>query len=83
MDRLEIRGGVPLEGSLVASGSKNAVLALMAASLLTDEDLVLANAPRVRDLETMTRILAGLGVQAYWESADTPSALDSRARVRP
>ncbi len=66
MDRLEIRGGVPLEGSLVASGSKNAVLALMAASLLTDEDVVLANAPRVRYLETMTRILAALGVQAYW-----------------
>jgi UDP-N-acetylglucosamine 1-carboxyvinyltransferase len=71
MDRFVIRGGVPLQGSVAASGSKNSILALMAASLLTDGDFVLQNAPRVRDLETMIRILGALGVSAYWESDGT------------
>jgi UDP-N-acetylglucosamine 1-carboxyvinyltransferase len=68
MDRFVIRGGIPLRGTVAASGSKNAVLALMAAALLTERDLVLENAPRVRDLETMIRILEALGVHAYWEA---------------
>jgi UDP-N-acetylglucosamine 1-carboxyvinyltransferase len=68
MDRFVIRGGVPLRGTVAASGSKNSVLALMAAALLTERDLVLENAPRVRDLQTMIRILEALGVHAYWES---------------
>ena len=42
MDRFAIRGGVPLRGTVEASGSKNAVLALMAASLLTEEQVVQA-----------------------------------------
>ena len=67
MDRFEIRGGQPLRGSVRASGSKNSVLALMASSILCDGDLVLENAPRVRDLATMMEILAALGVPAYWE----------------
>ena len=71
MERLVIQGGVPLRGEVAASGSKNSVLALMAASLLTDGDVVLQNAPRVRDLETMIRILGRLGVPAYWESEGT------------
>jgi len=71
MDQFRIEGGVPLRGSVSASGSKNSVLALMAASLLSDEPVVLANAPRVRDLDTMLKILGGLGIQGGWESADT------------
>lgn len=67
MDRFRIEGGVPLHGTVQASGSKNAVLALMAASLLTDEPMVLCNAPRVRDVETMVRILRALGIRADWE----------------
>ena len=70
MDRFTIEGGVPLSGSVRASGSKNAVLALMASSLLTEERMAFGNAPRVRDLETMRKILEGLGVRAGWESRD-------------
>ncbi len=70
MDRFTIEGGVPLSGSVRASGSKNAVLALMASSLLTEERMAFVNAPRVRDLETMRKILEGLGVRAGWESRD-------------
>jgi UDP-N-acetylglucosamine 1-carboxyvinyltransferase len=71
LDRFVIRGGVPLSGSVEASGSKNAVLALMAASLLAEGDVVLEHAPPVRDLQTMIRILGRLGVSAGWESDET------------
>ena len=71
MDRFEIRGGRPLQGSVRASGSKNSVLALMASSILCDGDVVLGNVPRVRDLSTMIEILGALGVPAYWERENT------------
>ncbi len=71
MDQFRIEGGVPLRGEIAASGSKNSALALMAAALLTDEPVTLANTPHVRDLDTMLKILDGLGVRGGWETADT------------
>jgi UDP-N-acetylglucosamine 1-carboxyvinyltransferase len=71
MDQFRIEGGVPLRGEIAASGSKNSALALMAAALLSDEPVTLANTPHVRDLDTMLKILDGLGVRGGWESADT------------
>ncbi len=67
MDQLRVVGGARLEGSLEAAGSKNAVLPLMAACLLTKQPLVLTHVPRLRDVETMARILAGLGVEVSHE----------------
>ena len=57
MDRIVVSGGRRLTGEVRASGSKNATLALMAAGLLTDEETVLRNVPRVRDVGTMAKIL--------------------------
>ncbi|HTO09078.1 MAG TPA: UDP-N-acetylglucosamine 1-carboxyvinyltransferase [Myxococcota bacterium] len=71
MDQFRIEGGVPLKGAIGASGSKNSVLALMAAALLSDRPVTLSNTPHVRDLDTMLKILDGLGVRGGWESADT------------
>jgi len=71
MDQFRIEGGVPLRGEVAASGSKNSTLALMAAALLTDEPVTLANTPHVRDLDTMLKILDGLGVRGGWEAPDT------------
>jgi UDP-N-acetylglucosamine 1-carboxyvinyltransferase len=71
VDRLVIRGGVPLVGQVAPSGSKNAVLALMAASILGEEDVLLQNVPHVRDVSTMIQILERLGVPAGWEAEDT------------
>jgi UDP-N-acetylglucosamine 1-carboxyvinyltransferase len=70
MDRFVIQGGVPLRGSVRVSGSKNSVLTLLSASLLSDEPVVLQNVPRVRDLFTMVRILEELGIRATWEADD-------------
>ena len=70
MDRIVVRGGRRLAGEVRASGSKNATLALMAASLLTDDETVLRNVPRVRDVDTMAEILGALGVPCRFEPDD-------------
>src|SRR5215471_7849800 len=58
MDRILIRGGTPLSGTIPIGGAKNAALPLMAASLLTAEPLVLANLPDLADIRTMANLLA-------------------------
>lgn len=61
MDKIRIRGGRRLEGEITISGAKNAALPLLAASLLTDEALVLRNLPHLADIATMTHLLAQHG----------------------
>ncbi len=60
--RFEIEGGQPISGRLRPSGNKNAALPLLAATLLTTEEVVLRNVPAIRDVEVMLEILADLGV---------------------
>src|SRR5712691_3302936 len=62
MDRILIRGGVPLSGTIKIGGAKNAALPLMAASLLSAEPLVLANLPDLADVTTMANLLVQHGV---------------------
>jgi UDP-N-acetylglucosamine 1-carboxyvinyltransferase len=62
MDRIRIRGGAPLEGVIAIGGAKNAALPLMAASLLTDETLILENLPDLADVATMANLLVQHGV---------------------
>jgi len=62
MDKLRIRGGNRLEGALRVAGAKNAALPIMAAALLTPEELRLENVARLADTATMTRLLSGMGV---------------------
>src|SRR5713226_373222 len=64
MDKLIIQGGAPLTGEIRVSGAKNAALPLMCAALLTREQLTLSNVPHLRDVSTMLRLLAQLGVEA-------------------
>jgi UDP-N-acetylglucosamine 1-carboxyvinyltransferase len=66
MDKMIIHGGVPLRGSVALSGSKNAALPIMMASVLTDEPLVIRDVPRLRDVSTAMELLIGLGVEACW-----------------
>ncbi len=62
MDQIRVRGGRPLTGDIQISGSKNAALPLMAASLLSDETLTLTNLPHLNDITTMAGLLAQHGV---------------------
>ncbi|MFZ0199316.1 MAG: UDP-N-acetylglucosamine 1-carboxyvinyltransferase [Candidatus Sulfotelmatobacter sp.] len=61
MDKLVIRGGEPLLGTVHISGAKNAALPCMAAALLTDEPVILENIPQVRDIQTTRNLLAAMG----------------------
>lgn len=61
MSRFVIHGGRPLEGEMHASGSKNAALPMIAAALLTDEEVVLENVPSIRDVDVMLEIASVLG----------------------
>src|SRR6202045_3266893 len=63
MDKLVIRGGSPLLGTVRVSGAKNAALPCMAAALLTDEPVILENIPQVRDIETTRNLLAAMGAE--------------------
>ena len=63
MDAILVRGGAELRGTIPIAGAKNACLALMPATLLTDEPLTLTNAPRLSDIRTMTQLLQSLGAE--------------------
>jgi len=76
MEKLLIRGGVPLEGEIVVSGAKNAALPIMCAALLTDAPLRLSNMPQLMDVRTMTRLLERMGVAAH---APGPGVLELTA----
>ncbi len=65
-----VRGGRQLTGSLKVSGSKNAVLPILAAVLLSDKEIVLHNVPRLIDVENMLRILQHLGCETHTEGND-------------
>jgi len=63
VDKLVIQGGRPLQGAVCASRAKNAALPVMAAGLLTERPLVLANIPHLRDITTTMELLGQMGVQ--------------------
>jgi UDP-N-acetylglucosamine 1-carboxyvinyltransferase len=65
MSTLLIEGGHRLGGRVSVEGNKNAALPLLAACLLTDEECVLANVPRIGDVEVMARLLLDLGVEVH------------------
>ena len=62
MDRIRIRGGNTLNGTISISGAKNAALPLMIASLLSEDTLTLRNVPRLADVRLLQRILQNHGV---------------------
>jgi UDP-N-acetylglucosamine 1-carboxyvinyltransferase len=66
VEKFVIKGGAPLSGEIRVAGNKNAALPILAACLLTDEELVLANVPRIRDVETQIALLESIGVKAAW-----------------
>jgi UDP-N-acetylglucosamine 1-carboxyvinyltransferase len=71
MEKLVIEGGVPLSGTITPAGNKNAALPLLACTLLTDEEMVLHNVPRIRDAEAMLALLADLGATIEWRGENT------------
>src|SRR5579871_2878423 len=61
MDKLQIQGGVALEGEVRISGAKNATLPILAAALLSDDPVVVANVPHLKDVTTTVELLGRMG----------------------
>ena len=76
MESFLIKGGVPLRGEVTISGSKNAALPIMAATLLTDEPCVVRGVPNLSDTRFMAQILKSLGAATKFENG----TLETRAK---
>ena len=76
MQKLSIRGGVPLSGEVRVAGAKNAALPILAASLLTAAPVRISNVPQLNDVGTMIGLLERMGVKAN----ATPHAVELDAR---
>ncbi|MEO6495913.1 MAG: UDP-N-acetylglucosamine 1-carboxyvinyltransferase [Solirubrobacteraceae bacterium] len=66
MEKFVIEGGAPLSGTVTPAGNKNAALPILAACLLTSEEVVVHNVPRIADVEAMVELLERLGVITEW-----------------
>ena len=82
MDKLLIRGGRSLQGSVKISGAKNAALPELCAALLTADPVVLANVPQLQDVSTMLKLLRNMGVVAE-RASDGSVALDASRLTTP
>nr|WP_326165186.1 UDP-N-acetylglucosamine 1-carboxyvinyltransferase [uncultured Oscillibacter sp.] len=71
MSHLVIKGGGRLRGEAGIQGAKNSVLPILAATLLTADEVELRSCPRLRDVDASVHILRGLGCEVHWEGADT------------
>ncbi len=83
MDAIRVRGGTPLQGRIPIAGAKNACLALMPATLLTEEPLTLTNAPRLSDIRTMGLLLESLGAEVAALQDGRVLALASHTPTEP
>jgi UDP-N-acetylglucosamine 1-carboxyvinyltransferase len=68
MQKFVIEGGVPLSGVVTPAGNKNGALPILAASVLTEDEIVVRNVPRIRDVEAMLGILEAVGVSVLWRA---------------
>jgi len=66
MSKFIIQGGAPLRGKIRASGMKNAATPIIAATLLTSEECVISNVPKISDVMRMLDILKSLGASVEW-----------------
>ena len=80
MDSLLIKGGIPLHGEVTISGAKNAVLPIMAATLLTGEPCVIRRVPDLTDVRFMGQILMSLGATVQF---DGDSVRIQAAKIKP
>ncbi|MDA8387070.1 MAG: UDP-N-acetylglucosamine 1-carboxyvinyltransferase [Nitrospiraceae bacterium] len=83
MEKLLIRGAVPLKGAVPVSGSKNASLPLMAAAILAGGRSVLRGAPALRDVLTMGALLEQMGARFHFSPGDCLAEIDTAGLNRP
>ena len=93
MPKFFVEGGHRLQGTIRPAGNKNAALPMVAATLLTEEEVVLENVPAIRDVKTLIQLLEMLGAEAKWTGPNevtvnardvgrTPADSSAAARIR-
>src|ERR1039458_9135931 len=80
MEKFVIEGGVPLSGTMRPAGNKNGALPILASAILTEDEVVLANVPRIRDVDAMLSILESVGVAVSWRGLNEVSLCAATAR---
>jgi UDP-N-acetylglucosamine 1-carboxyvinyltransferase len=70
MEKFVIEGGVPLSGTMVPAGNKNGALPILASALLTEDEVLVRNVPKIRDVDAMLSILRAIGVEVSWRGAN-------------
>ena len=83
MDSILVKGNGALSGQIPIAGAKNACLALMPATLLSEEPLTLTNAPRLSDIVTMTALLRSLGAEVTSMQEGKVLAMASHGEINP
>ena len=83
MDQIIVTGSGPVSGQIPIAGAKNACLALMPATLLSEEPLTLTNAPRLSDIRTMTQLLESLGAEISALSDGQVIAMSCHGEINP
>jgi UDP-N-acetylglucosamine 1-carboxyvinyltransferase len=68
--KFAVQGGIPLRGEFRPAGNKNAALPMLAATLLTEEEVIVENLPKIRDVETLIDLLGTLGAEVEWTGAN-------------
>ena len=81
MEQLKIRGGKPLHGEVTISGAKNAVLPILAATLLVAGETIIDNVPRLRDVHTFIKVLNAMGAKAAF-TGDNQASVTVMASLR-
>ena len=82
MARLIVRKSAPLHGEVKISGSKNAVLPILAATLLTDEECIINDAPALRDVDVMCDLLTSLGAKVDSDLANNVVKVKAEGEVK-
>ena len=80
MNQFIMKGGNPLVGDVVISGAKNAALGILAAAIMTDDDVIIENLPDVRDINVLLEAISEIGAQV--ERIDRHSVKINASTIR-
>ena len=82
MKKLEVFGATKLKGQIKISGSKNASLPILAATLLSDKKISLTNIPRVKDVETMIKLLESMGSKVQFLKSKNSLIIENNKKIK-
>ena len=82
MDKLEVFGARKLKGNVYISGSKNAALPILAASILSNKKIILNNLPNVKDIKTMIKLLESIGSNIKYSKKKNSITIQNKKKLK-